>query len=75
MLTSTFALNKAFQSSTLTSKLLAIVVRLFDWDCSISNLVMGQSKVGTSGGVTSLNDNPGVSSDIGLRLYVEFGEA
>ncbi len=64
----------AFQSSTLACKFLAIVAKLFDWDCSISNLVMGHSKVGTCGGVASLDDNLNVSSDIGLGLCVEFGE-
>jgi len=55
-------------------KLLAIVAKVLDWDCSISNLVMGHTKVGTSGGVTSLNDSPSVSLDIQLGLSVEFGE-
>jgi hypothetical protein len=35
---------------------------------------MDHSKVGTSGGVASLDDSLGVSLDIGLRLCVEFGE-
>jgi hypothetical protein len=74
MLKSTFVLNKAFRSSTLTSKLLAIVAKLFDWDCNISYLVIGCSKVGIGGGVAGLDDSLGVSSDIGLKLCAEFGE-
>jgi hypothetical protein len=35
---------------------------------------MGRSQVGTSGGVTSINDSLGVSLDIGLGLCIEFGE-
>ncbi len=74
MLTSTFAFNMASRSSTLASKLLAIMAKLFDWDYNISDLVMGYSKVGIGGGVASLDDNLDVSSDIGLRLCIEFGE-
>ncbi len=73
MLTFAFAINKAFRSSTLASKLLAIVTMVFDWDCNISNLVMGCSKVGIGGGVTSLDDGPCVSLNIGLRLCVDIG--
>jgi hypothetical protein len=51
-----------------------IVARLFDWDCNISDLVMGRSKVGTIRGVAGLDDNQGVSLDIRLGLCVEFGE-
>jgi hypothetical protein len=51
------------------------VGRLFYWDCNILDLVMGCSKVGTSGGVTGINDSLGVSLDIGLGLCIEFGEA
>ncbi len=72
MVTSTFAPNRAFQSSMLASKLLAIVARLFYWDCNILDLVMVHSKVRTGGGVTSLDDNLGVSSDIRLGLCVKF---
>jgi hypothetical protein len=74
MLTFTLTFNKAFQSFTLTYKLLVIMAMLFDWDCSISNLVMEHSKVGTCGRVASLDDSPCVSLDIGLGLCVEFGE-
>jgi hypothetical protein len=35
---------------------------------------MGHSKVEIGGGVASLDDNPDVSSDIGLGLCVEFGK-
>jgi hypothetical protein len=35
---------------------------------------MERSKVGTCGGVASLDDSLGVSLDIGLRLCVKFGE-
>jgi hypothetical protein len=55
-------------------KLLMIVAKVFDWDCNISNLVMGHTKVGTSGGVAGLDDSPSVSLDIQLGLSVEFGE-
>jgi hypothetical protein len=72
MLTFTFALNSASQSSMLVSKLLAIVAKLFYWDYNISDLVMVHSKVETSGGVASLDDNPGVSLDIRLGLCVKF---
>jgi hypothetical protein len=47
---------------------------LFDWDCSISDLVMEHSKVRTCGGVVGIDDNPCVSLDIGLGFCVEFGE-
>jgi hypothetical protein len=50
------------------------MAKLFDWDYNISDLVMGYSKVGIGGGVASLDDNLDVSSDIGLRLCIEFGE-
>ncbi len=74
MLMSTFVLNKAFQSSTLAFKLLAIVAMLLVWDCNISNLVMGCSRVGIGGGVIGLHDDPCVSLDIELGLCVEFGK-
>jgi hypothetical protein len=61
ILTSTFTFNRASQSSTLASKLLAIVAMFFDWDCNISDLVMGCSRIGTSGGVASLDDTQSVS--------------
>jgi hypothetical protein len=35
---------------------------------------MGRSKVGIGGGVVGLDDNPCVSSDIGLRLCVKIVE-
>ncbi len=72
MLTSTFVLNKASQSSALAFKLLVIVATLLDWDWNISNLVMGRSRVGIGGGIASHDDNPCVSLDIGLGLCVEF---
>ncbi len=53
MLTSTFALNRASRSSTLAFKLLEIMASLFEWDCSILDLLMGRSRIGTSGGVAS----------------------
>ncbi len=46
---------------------------LFDWDCNISNLVTGCSRIGIGGGVTGLDGSPCVSLDIGLRLCVEVG--
>ncbi len=46
----------------------------FYWDCGISDLVMGCSRVGIGGGVSSLDDSLGVSSNIGLRLCAEFGK-
>ncbi len=72
MLTSAFALNRASQSSMLVSKLLAIVAKFFYWAYNISDLVMVHSKVETSGGVASLDDNLNVSSYIGLGLCVKF---
>jgi hypothetical protein len=35
---------------------------------------MGCSRVGIGGGVSSLDDSLGVSSNIGLRLCAEFGK-
>jgi hypothetical protein len=72
MLTSTFVLNKEFQTSMLASKLLAIVAMFFYWDCNILDLVMVHSKVVTGGAIASLDNNSCVSSNIGLGLCIKF---
>jgi hypothetical protein len=68
MLTFIFTLNKAFCFSTLATNLLAIVVRLFDYDCNIFNLVIGLSidvLVDVAGGI---DHNHVVSSNVRLGV-------
>jgi hypothetical protein len=72
MLTSTFAYNKASRSSTLVINLLAIVARLFECDCNISNLVIGLSIDAPIDVVGGINDSLDVSSYV--RLRVRLGE-
>ncbi len=66
MLTSTFAFNKASRSSTLATNLLVIVARLYDYDCNISNLVVGLSIDVPIDVVGGINNNLVVPSNVRL---------
>ncbi len=66
MLTSTFAFNKASRSSTLATNLLVIVARLYDYDCNISNLVIGLSIDVPIDVVGGINNNLVVPSNVRL---------
>jgi hypothetical protein len=74
MLTSTFALNKTSHSSTFVVNLLAIVARLFDCDCNISDLIIGLSIDVFVDVAQGINDSFNVSSDVGLKVLVEIGQ-
>jgi hypothetical protein len=74
MLTSIFAFNKASYSSTLAVNLLAIVARLLDCNCNISNLVIGLSIDVLVDVARGINDSPNVSFDVGLGALIEIGQ-
>jgi hypothetical protein len=62
--------NRAFQSFTLDSNLLAMVVKLLDCDINILDFVIGLS-TSVPINVASLNDALDVSLEIGPRLREE----
>lgn len=68
MLTYTFACNKASWSSTLTSNLLVIVVKLLHCNCNISNLDIGLLTTVLEDVTWLTNDGHDVSSNLRLRL-------
>jgi len=68
MLTYTFACTKASWSSTLTSNLLVIVVKLLHCNCNISNLDIGLLTTVLEDVTWLINDGHDVSSNIRLRL-------
>lgn len=68
MWTYTFARNKASWSSTLTSNLLVIVVKLLHCNCNISNLDIGLLTTILEDVTWLINDGHDVSSNLRLML-------